>query len=42
MLGDSVKEIPASEAYRRIVPYGIAPAVGAAGYLERAALSHDG
>jgi hypothetical protein len=28
MLGDSVKEIPASEAYRRIVPYGIAPAVG--------------
>ncbi|CAK6701075.1 HD domain-containing protein [Synechococcus sp. BA-124 BA4] len=35
LLGEAVKEILASEAYRRIVPYGIAPAVWAAGYLER-------
>ncbi len=35
LLGDAVKEILASEAYRRIVPHGIAPAVWAAGYLER-------
>ncbi len=35
LLGEAVKEILASEAYRRIVPHGIAPAVWAAGYLER-------
>gem|GEM_PF-6714707 len=35
LLGEAVKEILASEAYRRIVPQGIAPAVWAAGYLER-------
>ncbi len=35
LLGDAVKEIHASEAYQRIVPHGIAPAVWAAGYLER-------
>jgi len=35
LLGESVKEILASEAYRRIVPHGIAPAVWAAGYLKR-------
>jgi (p)ppGpp synthase/HD superfamily hydrolase len=35
LLGGSVKEILASESYRRIVPNGIAPAVWAAGYLER-------
>ncbi|MFY8148572.1 MAG: HD domain-containing protein [Prochlorococcaceae cyanobacterium] len=34
-LGEAVKEILASEAYQRIVPRGIAPAVWAAGYLER-------
>jgi hypothetical protein len=32
LLGDAVKEILASEAYRRIVPHGIAPATG---HLER-------
>ncbi|MCP9826978.1 HD domain-containing protein [Synechococcus sp. L2F] len=35
LLGEAVKEILASEAYRQIVPRGIAPAVWAAGYLER-------
>jgi hypothetical protein len=35
LLRDAVKEIHASEAYQRIVPHGIAPAVWAAGYLER-------
>jgi (p)ppGpp synthase/HD superfamily hydrolase len=35
VLGEAVKEILNGEAYRRIVPDGIAPAVWAAGYLER-------
>ena len=35
LLGDGVKEILASEAYQRNVRHGIAPAVWAAGYLER-------
>ncbi len=35
LMGEAVKEILFSEAYRRMVPYGIAPAVWAAGYLER-------
>ncbi|QPN58949.1 bifunctional (p)ppGpp synthetase/guanosine-3',5'-bis(diphosphate) 3'-pyrophosphohydrolase [Synechococcus sp. CBW1002] len=35
LLGEAVKEILASEAYRRLVPAGIAPAVWAAGYEER-------
>ena len=35
LLGESVQEILASEAYRRLVPQGIAPAVWAAGYVER-------
>jgi (p)ppGpp synthase/HD superfamily hydrolase len=35
LLGDAVKEILASEAYQRIIPHEIAPAVWAAGYLER-------
>jgi hypothetical protein len=35
LLGAAAKEILASEAYRRIVPHGIAPAVWAAGYLKR-------
>ncbi|MFM7676483.1 MAG: HD domain-containing protein, partial [Synechococcus sp.] len=37
LLGEAVKEILASEAYRRLVPAGMAPAVWAAGYGERAA-----
>jgi hypothetical protein len=35
LLGEAVKEILASEAYRRIVPHGITPVMWAAGYLER-------
>ena len=35
LLGEAVQEILASDAYRRVVPRGIAPAVWAAGYLER-------
>ena len=35
LLGESVQEILASEAYRACVPEGIAPAVWAAGYAER-------
>jgi (p)ppGpp synthase/HD superfamily hydrolase len=35
LLGAAVQEILASDAYRRLVPRGIAPAVWAAGYLER-------
>jgi (p)ppGpp synthase/HD superfamily hydrolase len=47
LLGDAVKEILSSEAYLRIVPHGIAPAVWAAGYLERpethrSGSAHDG
>jgi hypothetical protein len=34
LLGESVKEILASDAYRDLVPIGIAPAAWAAGYLE--------
>ena len=34
-LGEAVKKILASEPYRRLVPAGLAPAVWAAGYLER-------
>ncbi|MFM7676002.1 MAG: hypothetical protein ACKO5F_10560 [Synechococcus sp.] len=35
LLGEAVKEILASEAHRRLVPPGMAPAVWAAGYGER-------
>ncbi|APD49170.1 phosphohydrolase [Synechococcus sp. SynAce01] len=35
LLGRSVREILASEAYLRLTPTGIAPAVWAAGYAER-------
>lgn len=35
MLGEAVKEIIASDAYRRIVPDGIAASVWATGYVER-------
>ena len=35
MLGEAVHEILASDAYRRLVPAGLAPAVWAAGYLGR-------
>jgi hypothetical protein len=35
MLGEAVHEILASDANRRLVPTGLAPAVWAAGYLER-------
>jgi len=35
LLGEAVKEILASEPYRRLVPAGLAPVVWAAGYLER-------
>jgi hypothetical protein len=35
LLGDAVKEILTSEVYGRLVPAGLAPAVWAAGYLER-------
>ncbi len=35
LLGEAVREILASEVYRRLVPIGIAPAVWAAGYRER-------
>jgi len=42
LLGDAVKEILASEAYRRIVPHGIAPAVWAAGYLKRPEMHRSG
>ena len=35
LLGEAVSEILASEAYRRLVPAGLAPAVWAAGYRER-------
>jgi hypothetical protein len=35
LLGEAVQEILASDTYRRLVPKGIAPAVWAAGYLER-------
>jgi hypothetical protein len=41
LLGDAVQVILASDAYRRVVPQGIAPAVWAAGYLERVE-GHDG
>ena len=36
-LGEAVSEILASEAYRRVVPQGLAPAVWAAGYADRLA-----
>ncbi len=42
LLGEAVKEILSSEAYRRIVPHGIAPAVWAAGYLERPEMHRSG
>ena len=35
LLGEAVNELLSSEAYGRLVPQGIAPAVWAAGYLER-------
>ncbi len=35
LLGESVREILASDAYQDLVPLGIVPAVWAAGYLER-------
>ncbi len=35
LLGEAVKEILTSEIYGRLVPAGLAPAVWAAGYLER-------
>ena len=35
LLGEAVSEILASDAYRRLVPAGLAPAEWAAGYLER-------
>lgn len=35
LLGEAVSEILATDAYRRLVPTGLAPAVWAAGYLER-------
>jgi (p)ppGpp synthase/HD superfamily hydrolase len=35
LLGEAAKEILVSEPYRRLVPAGLAPAVWAAGYLER-------
>lgn len=35
LLGEAVSEILASDAYRRLVPTGQAPAIWAAGYLER-------
>jgi (p)ppGpp synthase/HD superfamily hydrolase len=34
-LGEAVREVLASESYRRLVPDGLAPAVWAAGYAER-------
>jgi hypothetical protein len=34
-LGEAVAEILFSEPYRRVVPEGLAPAVWAAGYVER-------
>ena len=41
LLGESVKEILNSAAYRACVPDGIAPAVWAAGYAERRQLSES-
>jgi (p)ppGpp synthase/HD superfamily hydrolase len=35
LLGEAVKEILSSEAYQRLVPAGLAPAVWAAGHAER-------
>ncbi len=35
LLGEAVKEILTSEVYGRLVPAGLAPAVWAAGYLQR-------
>ncbi len=35
LLGEAVNEILFSVSYGRLVPHGIAPAVWAAGYLER-------
>ncbi len=35
LLGEAVKEILTSDVYGRLVPAGLAPAVWAAGYLER-------
>jgi (p)ppGpp synthase/HD superfamily hydrolase len=35
LLGESVEEILSSQAYRAVVPKGIAPAVWAAGYVQR-------
>ncbi len=35
LLAEAVQELLSSEAYRRLVPHGIAPAVWAASYLER-------
>jgi hypothetical protein len=37
-----VQEILASEPYRRLVPAGLAPAVWAAGYLERPEIHRSG
>jgi hypothetical protein len=37
LLGEALQELLASRAYRRLVPEGIAPAVWAAGYLDRQA-----
>ncbi|MCP9885924.1 HD domain-containing protein [Synechococcus sp. ATX 2A4] len=47
LLGESVQEILASEAYRCLVPHGIAPTVWATGYVERpethrSRSAHDG
>ena len=42
LLGESVREILASEAYGRLVPSGIAPAEWAVGYGERAETQLDG
>jgi hypothetical protein len=34
-LGEAVREVLASESYRRLLPDGLGPAVWAAGYAER-------
>ncbi len=42
LLGEAVQEILASDGYGRLVPAGLAPAVWAAGYLERPEPSRAG
>ena len=42
LLGEAVSEILVSDAYRRLVPIGLAPAVWAAGHGERLGSSVDG